>query len=70
MLAASRSGYVLGGIVSSLKEHDEQRKIIQNNSAAENIIQRFFAYKTFGSNNAMKNIFLVIEEKKKDTKVL
>lgn len=59
-----------GRVVASLTNYYETKNIFLNIPAVKNIIQWVFACEKFGSNTAMKNIFVVIEEKESIKAVL
>lgn len=63
VLSVSQIGYVPDAIIPSLKDYDEQRNIIQNIPVGETTTRRFFACEEFESIKAVKNSFVVIEEK-------
>lgn len=62
-LAVSWSVYVPGATVPNMKDYDERQNIIQNIPVAGTTIQGVFAWEGFGSIEAMKKKFVVIEWK-------
>lgn len=70
MLEVCGSAYVPDGNVPTFKNYDEQKNKIRNVPSRETTIQQDFASDEFRCKKAMKNSFMVIGGKMKNTFVL